>query len=142
MVLSVENSRATSIWLFSRAGATWALSNDVNLADRSRPYLAFRPGMQNGLVAQSAGPPSLRSLPLEARSESVFRPYLSAVALVTTKALVSTALLASRATRPLGVRYVCSLVTVAATSPLASPFLLLRNSSIDAAYSGAKLMVF
>src|ERR1700712_5055278 len=110
MVLSVENSRATSIWLFSSAGATWALSNDVNLADRSRPYFAFRPGMQNGLVAQSAGPPSLRS-----------------VALVTTKALVSTALLASRATRPLGVRYVCSLVTVAATSPLASPFLLLRN---------------
>ena len=64
----------------------------------------------------------------------------SAVSGVTTKVLVSTAGAGSRACSPSSDSCSRSRPTVSSTSEVASPANSFRNSSIDATYSGAKLM--
>src|SRR5437764_6543069 len=67
-----------------------------------RPYVFSRPGWQKGRVGHSGGPPSVIPLATAGlRSDIVFKLYLSAVALVTAKALASMAADGLRTLMPL-----------------------------------------
>src|SRR5690242_7037289 len=96
--------------------------------------------MQNGLVGQSGGPPNLILLSTAARSLIFVRWNWSAVALVTTNALLSRAVDGANAMRLMLFRCSFSFAVVCCASGVASPAFLLRNSSAEAAYSGVKLM--
>src|SRR5712692_11274785 len=89
------------------------------------PYTDLRPGWQNGRVGHSGPAPRTSWLPIGARSESLVRLYLAAVALVTANAFWSTAAEGLRATSFSGCSLALSLAVVATASPEASPAPLL-----------------
>ena len=95
--------------------------NDLNLI----PYTRCRPGRQNGLVWHSGPAPMTSWLDTAARSESVFRLYFCAVALVTANAFWSCAGEGVSASRPSGLRWTLSLLAVSCANPVASPAPLL-----------------
>ena len=88
--------------------------------------------MQKPLDSQSCGPPSVRSAPFSARSDSVVMSSSSEVSCVMTKALVSTASDGAAATISIGSSSGSSTPSVSSTSLVASPAPSLRNSSCDA----------
>ncbi len=77
---------------------------------------------------------------MPAMSEIARIPIASEVSGVTTKALVSTAGEGVKATRSRSSRYPCRIEVVSAASPVASLSSPFRNSSMEAAYSGVKLI--
>src|SRR5918993_1488105 len=92
--------------------------------------------MPAGRVSSSGGPPMTSWPALPLRSDTLARPYWSAVSLVTARPSLSSAGLCSRATRLLpssnGVRAV---LTSSAVVSVAS---VLRNDSTDPLYSGSR----
>src|SRR6266536_3707946 len=119
------------------------VSSDLNWPNEML-YVFSRPTWQNGRFGHSAGPPRIESLPehLLAKSDSDFRLYFWARAVVTAKAFWSAAEDALPKLSPTLPPRSLSAVTVLSTSPEATgladlPLTLpLRNSVMVAAYSG------